>query len=44
LRFISSFQEREIFQSSAMSWSSRTIAVDTVEKSQRITGSPHASW
>ena len=32
-----------MFQSSCMSWSSITIAIETVENSQRITGSPHDS-
>jgi hypothetical protein len=33
-----------VFQSSCTSWSSKIIAVETVDSSQRITGSPHASW
>ena len=33
-----------MFQSSLMSWSSQTIEVETVESSQRISGSPQASW
>jgi hypothetical protein len=32
-----------MFQSSCMSWSSQTIALDAVESSQRKTGSPHDS-
>ena len=32
-----------MFQSSCMSWSSITIEVETVESSQRITGSLHDS-
>jgi hypothetical protein len=36
---ISSSHEREMFQSSLMSWSSITIAVETVENNQRIGGS-----
>ena len=32
-----------MFQSSCMSWSSITIEVETVENSQRITGSDHDS-
>ena len=33
----------EVFQSSLMSWSSKIIAVGTVDSSQRRTGSPQAS-
>ena len=40
---ISSFQAREVFQSSRMSWSSKIIALGSVESSQRLTGSDHAS-
>ncbi len=32
-----------MFQSSLMSWSSQTIEVETVENSQRITGSSQDS-
>ena len=32
-----------VFQSSRRSWSSKIIAVGTVESSQRIAGSDHAS-
>jgi hypothetical protein len=41
---ISSSHACEVFQSSCTSWSSKIIAVDTVDISQRITGSPHDSW
>ena len=41
---ISRTQRAEMFQSSCMSWSSQTIAVGTVDSSQRITGSRHESW
>jgi hypothetical protein len=44
LRLIYALQEREMFQSSAISWSLSTIAVEIVEKSQRIVGSPQDSW
>ena len=40
---ISSFHAREVFQSSRMSWSSKIIALGTVDSSQRLTGSVHAS-
>ena len=33
-----------MFQSSCTSWSSKIIAVDTVDRSQRITGSDQLSW
>ena len=33
----------DVFQSSWTSWSSKIIALGTVESSQRITGSPHAA-
>ena len=36
---ISSTQEREMFQSSDMSWSSQSIETETVENSQRTSGS-----
>ena len=36
---ISSTQASEMFQSSLTSWSSKIIAVETVESSQRIAGS-----
>ena len=32
-----------MFQSSLMSWSSQTIEVETVEKSQRVSSSSHDS-
>ena len=32
-----------MFQSSLMSWSSQTMDIETVEKSQRISGSLHDS-
>jgi hypothetical protein len=40
---MSSSHSPEMFQSSWTSWSSNTIAVATVESSQRMTGSPHDS-
>ena len=40
---MSSHHDCEMFQSSCMSWSSITIALETVENSQRITGSVHDS-
>ena len=40
---ISSTQAREMFQSSCTSWSSKIIAVGTVDSSQRITGSDQLS-
>ena len=40
---IDSFHVCEVFQSSRMSWSSKIIAVGTVESSQRLAGSDHAS-
>ena len=33
-----------MFQSSCTSWSSKIIALETVESSQRIAGSDHESW
>ncbi len=36
---ISSTQAAEVFQSSWMSWSSKIMADDTVDSSQRVTGS-----
>ena len=36
-------QTQEMFQSSLTSWSSKIIAVGTVESSQRISGSDHDS-
>jgi hypothetical protein len=39
---ISSTQSRDVFQSSWTSWSSKTIAEETVDRSQRIGGSDHA--
>src|SRR6476620_8437522 len=41
---ISSSQEREMFQSSLMSWSSQSIETETLAKSQRINGSRQLSW
>ena len=41
--FISSSQPWEMRHSAWISWSSNTIAVGTVESSQRISGSDHAS-
>ena len=38
---MSSTQVRDVFQSSWTSWSSKTIAVGTVESSQRMCGSDH---
>jgi hypothetical protein len=35
--------DHEMFQSSWRSWSSKIIAVEIVDMSQRITGSPHDS-
>ena len=40
---ISSSHACEMFQSSCTSWSSKTIAVETVDSSQRIVGSPQLS-
>ena len=40
---ISSTQSQEMFQSSWTSWSSKIIAVGTVESSQRMSGSDHDS-
>ncbi len=40
---ISSTQRCEMFQSSWMSWSSKIIAVETVDSSQRIAGSDQHS-
>ena len=40
---ISSSQAWEMFQSSWTSWSSKIIAVETVDSSQRIVGSPQLS-
>ena len=39
---ISSFHAREVFQSSRMSWSSKIIALGSVESSQRLAGSDQA--
>ena len=38
-----STQAAEVFQSSLMSWSSKIMAVGTVDSSQRMTGSPQVS-
>ena len=40
---ISSFQAREVFQSSRMSWSSKIMTLGSVLSSQRLIGSDHAS-
>ena len=40
---ISSTQSIDVFQSSWMSWSSKIIAVGTVDSSQRMAGSDHES-
>ena len=40
---MSETHEREMFQSSWTSWSSKIIEVETVESSQRIAGSDQAS-
>ena len=40
---ISRRHSSEVFQSSRMSWSSKIIALGTVESSQRFAGSDHAS-
>ena len=40
---ISSFHDCEVFQSSRTSWSSKIIALGTVDSSQRFAGSVHAS-
>jgi hypothetical protein len=40
---ISWTQAAEVFQSSWTSWSSKIIALGTVDSSQRSTGSPHDS-
>ena len=40
---ISCTQLQEMFQSSLTSWSSKIIAVGTVESSQRMSGSDHDS-
>ena len=40
---ISATQSRDVFQSSMTSWSSKIIAVGTVESSQRTDGSHHES-
>jgi hypothetical protein len=37
-------QSMEVFQSSWTSWSSKIIAEDTVDSSQRMYGSPQDSW
>ena len=37
-------QSRDVFQSSWTSWSSKIIAVGTVDSSQRTAGSVHESW
>ena len=42
-RRISCTQRQEMFQSSLTSWSSKIIAVGTVERSQRMSGSDHDS-
>lgn len=41
--FISSIQPWEIRHSAWISWSSKTIVIGTVENSQRMRGSDHAS-
>ena len=41
--FISSSQPCEMRHSAWISWSSKTIVTGTVESSQRIAGSDHAS-
>ena len=43
-RRISVTHSSDVFQSSWTSWSSKIIALGTVESSQRITGSPHDAW
>ena len=40
---ISATQSRDVFQSSMTSWSSKIMAVGTVESSQRTEGSHHES-
>ena len=40
---ISRRQSIEVFQSSRMSWSSKIIALGTVDSSHRLAGSDHAS-
>src|SRR3954468_1816642 len=40
---ISRTHSADVFQSSCTSWSSKIIALDTVESSQRIVGSDHES-
>ena len=40
---MSSTHVRDVFQSSCTSWSSKIIAEGTVESSQRMCGSDHAS-
>ena len=40
---MSTRQAWEVFQSSRMSWSSKIIALGTVESSQRMSGSSHDS-
>ena len=42
-RRISATHSTDVFQSSSTSWSSKIIARGTVESSQRIAGSLHAS-
>ncbi len=42
-RRMCSTQAAEVFQSSLMSWSSKIMAVGTVDSSQASTGSPQAS-
>jgi hypothetical protein len=37
-------QSRDVFQSSMTSWSSKIIAVGTVDSSQRTAGSLQESW
>ncbi len=39
----SSTHSQEMFQSSITSWSSNTITLGTVDSSQRMSGSVHAS-
>ena len=41
---ISSTQESEMFQSSWTSWSSKSIALETLARNHRIVGSRQASW
>ena len=37
------FQSSEAFQSSRMSWSSKIMALGSVDRSHRLAGSDHAS-